>query len=155
MKTQLLCTFTDKDSIDKTVNEIIDSHEVMFDKIYIFTNKNDSDEVICTYNVDSVNIGSLLKNTISLHRKKQTNTLYTINAINEVIKELNGGRIDRKFPIPWNQYHNTLLVTNSDGLVTINTKLHSIIEVNELMAKKEKVYLEGNIKSPIKMRGEL
>ena len=131
MKTQLLCTFTDIKDLTDTVNKIIQAYEVVFNKIYVFENKNDSNELACTYNVDVVNLGSILPGTISLHRKKQTNSLYTINAINEVIKELNGGKLDRKYPIPWNNYYNTMLVTNSGGLMVIKTKLHKIIETQE------------------------
>ena len=42
-----------------------------------------------TYNIDSPTDILQLPNTILVHRKKQTNTLYTINALNEVIKYLN------------------------------------------------------------------
>ena len=92
MKTQLLCTFTDTEQLTDTINKIIQAYQVVFNKIYVFENKNDINELACTYNVDVVNLGNILPGTISLHRKKQTNSLYTINALNEVIKELNGGR---------------------------------------------------------------
>ena len=143
MKTQLLCTFTDIEELTDTINKIIQAYAVVFNKIYVFENKNDSNELACTYNVDVVNLGSILPGTISLHRKKQTNSLYTINAINEVIKELNGGKLDRKYPIPWNNYYNTMLVTNSGGLVVINTKLHKIIDTKEW--EKTHTYIEGTI----------
>ncbi len=143
MKTQLLCTFTDKEQLTESINKIVQSYQVVFNKIYVFENKNDENELACTYNVDVVNLGNILPGTISLHRKKQTNSLYTINAINEVIKELNGGKLDRKYPIPWNNYYNTMLVTNSGGLVVINTKLHKIIDTQEW--EKTHTYIEGTI----------
>ena len=143
MKTQLLCTFTDTEQLTDTINTIVQAYQVVFNKIYVFENKNDTNELACTYNVDVVNLGSILPGTISLHRKKQTNTLYTINAINEVIKELNGGKLDRKYPIPWNNYYNTMLVTNSGGLVVINTKLHKIIDTQDW--EKRHTYIEGTI----------
>ena len=65
---------------------------------------------------------------MAIHRKKETNTLYTINALNEVIRELNGGVLDKRFPIPWNDYYNCLLLTNDYGLNKIPTKIHSIID---------------------------
>ena len=126
MRSQLLCTFTKRNKLYDTIDLIIACHEILFNKIYVFTNENDHHELICTYNItgDYDFAGSDTRDTISFHRKKQTNSLYTINAINEVIKELNGGKLDRKYPIPWNNYYNTMLVTNSGGLVVINTKLH-------------------------------
>ena len=143
MKTQLLCTFTDKEQLTESINKIVQSYEVVFNKIYVFENKNDESELSCTYNVDVVNLGNILPGTISLHRKKQTNSLYTINALNEIIKELNGGKLDRKFPIPWNNYYNSMMVTNSGGLIVINTKLHKIIDTREW--EKSHIYIEGTI----------
>ena len=143
MKTQLLCTFTDTGQLTDTINKIVQAYEVVFNKIYVFEDKNSKEDLACTYNVDMINLGSILPGTISLHRKKQTNSLYTINAINEVIKDLNGGRLDRKYPIPWNNYYNTMLVTNSGGLMVINTKLHKIVETQEW--EKTHTYIEGTI----------
>ena len=51
----------------------------------------DSSELVVTYNVDQGNISNIPANTILVHRKKESNTLYTINALNELIKSLNGG----------------------------------------------------------------
>ena len=128
MKTQLLCTFTDTEQLTETINTIVQAYQVVFNKIYVFENKNDTNELACTYNVDVVNLGSILPGTISLHRKKQTNTLYSINALNEVIRDLNGGVLDKKFPVPWEEYRNSLLLTNDVGLNKIPTKLHKIVD---------------------------
>ena len=85
---------------------------------------------MCTYNVEVTEALDYNKipNTISLHRKKHTNTLYTINALNEVIKNINNGVLDTKFPIPWENFQNTILVTNNEGLNKINTRIFEIIE---------------------------
>ena len=90
-------------------------------------------ELVCTYNVD-LNKGSIdynaVANTISLHRKKHSNTLYTINALNEVIANLNNGLVDSKFIVPWENFKNTLMVTNSDGLNKIPTRIYKIIKID-------------------------
>ena len=100
----------------------------------MFQNGNDYHQLICTYNVeyDAENHPEDIPNTISLHRKKQSNTLYTINALNEVIRELNGGVLDKKFPVPWEKYQNSLLLTNDNGLNKIPTKIHSIVDTKNL-----------------------
>ena len=131
MKSQLLATFTTKNDLEDTVKSIIDSYTIVFSKVYVLQNENSTDELICTYNVDtteSVDYNSV-KNTISLHRKKHSNTLYTINALNEVIANLNNGIIDSKFIVPWENFKNTLLVTNSEGLNKISTRIYKIISV--------------------------
>ena len=131
MKSQLLCTFTTKDNLDVTSKLIESSYKIIFDKIYVLQNEENVNELICTYNVDTSNgvDYNAVKGTISLHRKKHSNTLYTINALNEVIAELNNGIVDSKFLVPWENFKNTLLVTNSDGLNKISTRIYKIISV--------------------------
>ena len=134
MKTQLLCTFTQRDKLDDILELIILCNEVLYNKIYVFQNGNDYHQLICTYNVeyDAENHPEDIPNTISLHRKKQSNTLYTINALNEVIRDLIGGVLDKKFPVPWGEYQNSLLLTNDNGLNKIPTKIHSIVDTKNL-----------------------
>ena len=131
MKSQLLATFTTKKDMDDSVKKITDSYTIVFNKIYVLQNEDNVNELICTYNVDTKNgvDYNAVKNTISLHRKKHSNTLYTINALNEVIANLNNGIIDSKFIVPWENFKNTLMVTNSDGLNKISTRIFKIISV--------------------------
>ena len=133
MKSQLLCTFTTKDDIDKICNEIQKEYRIIFDKIYILQNEDEINELICTYNVDTSNgiDYKAIKNTISLHRKKHSNTLYTINALNEVIAELNARVVDSKFLVPWEDFKNMLLVTNANGLNKINTRIYKIVQIQK------------------------
>ena len=132
MRSQLLCTFTNKRDLDKTISQIVSSYTIVFSKVYVLQNENDVNELICTYNVDTTeNIDyNKVKGTISLHRKKHTNTLYTINALNECIKNLNNGVLDEKFMIPWENFKNMLMVTNSEGLNKINTRIYKIEKIN-------------------------
>ena len=132
MHTQLLCTFTTKFNLDETIEDIKGSYDIAFNKIYVFQNNDNIKEFICTYNINLENPVdyNVVANTISLHRKKYSNTLYTINALNEVIANLNNGVVDSKFIVPWENFKNTLLVTNSDGLNRISTKLYKIIKID-------------------------
>ena len=129
MKTQLLCTFAIRSRIEDITRIIMECNDILYNKIYVFENLNDDSQLICTYNVsyEDGHLSEDIPNTISLHRKKQTNTLYSINALNEVIRSLNNGVLDKKFPVPWEQYSNTLLLTNENGLNKIPTKLYRII----------------------------
>ena len=132
MKTQLLATFTNKTDLDKTIESIKGPYTIAFGKIYVLQNEKNVNELICTYNVD-LEAGADyndVKGTISLHRKKHSNTLYTINALNEVIANLNNGLVDSKFIVPWENFKNTLMVTNSDGLNKIPTRIYKIIKIN-------------------------
>ena len=131
MKTQLLCTFTTKEGLDDVVKEITNAYTIVFNKIYVLQNEDNIKELICTYNVDTTeNVDyNKVMGTISLHRKKHSNTLYTINALNECIKNLNNGVMDSKFMIPWENFKNMLLITNSEGLNKINTRIYKIEKV--------------------------
>tara|TARA_Y100000593_G_C4069480_1_gene218405 strand:- start:34 stop:450 length:417 start_codon:yes stop_codon:yes gene_type:complete len=130
MKTQLLCTFTKRNIFNQTIDIIIRCNEIVFDKIYVFQNENEYNQLICTYNVEyDEDFVEGVPDTISLHRKKNTNTLYTINALNDLIRELNGGKLDKSFPIEWENYKNSLLLTNENGLNKIPTRIYSIVDV--------------------------
>ena len=129
MKTQLLCTFCKKYELDETLEVISMAAEVVFDKIYVFENQEDPEALICTYNVEKT--GDFIQNskTMAIHRKRETNTLYTINALNEAIRKDNEGILDKTFSLDWTQYNNSLLLTNDRGLNVVRTKLHKIINV--------------------------
>ena len=130
MKTQLLCTFTKRNRLYDTVDLIIACNEIVFNKIYVFQNENDYHQLMCTYNVEfEEDFVENVQDTISLHRKKQSNSLYTINALNEIIRSLNSGVLDKSFPVPWENYRNTLLLTNETGLNKIPTRIYTIIDV--------------------------
>ena len=130
MKTQLLCTFTKRNRLYDTVDLIIACNEIVFNKIYAFQNENDYHQLMCTYNVEfDEDFVENVQDTISLHRKKQSNSLYTINALNEIIRSLNNGVLDKSFPVPWEHYRNTLLLTNETGLNKIPTTIYTIIDV--------------------------
>ena len=131
MKTQLLCTFVKRNRFKEIIGIIIACNDIVFDKIYVFQNENDYSQLICTYNVEyDENFVQGIPDTISLHRKKHTNTLYTINALNDLIRELNDCKLDKRFPIEWENYRNSLLLTGDEGLNKIPTRIYTIINVN-------------------------
>ena len=133
MRTQLLCTFTQVDKLDDILELIELCNDILYEKIYVYQNLKERNQLICTYNVeyDEENHPEDIPNTISLHRKKQSNTLYTINALNEVIRSLNNGVLDKRFTIPWENYQNSLLLTNESGLNKIPTKIYKIVDTKK------------------------
>jgi hypothetical protein len=128
---QLLCTFTDKDGLGETIRKIKSAYTLVFNKIYILENVEDEDQLVLTYNVTRETSNPLdpPASTISVHRKKQTNTIYTINAINKLI-ESKLGRLDKNYKIDWEELRNSVLVTAYGDLKIVNTRLSSIIELN-------------------------
>ena len=131
MRTQLLCTFTTQKNLEQTTHDISKNFNVVFEKIYVLQNETKPYELICTYNVDKdddIDFNKV-KNTISLHRKKITNTLYTINALNELIKTINNGILDTKYQVPWDIYRNMILILSKEGLSKIPTRILKIIDL--------------------------
>jgi hypothetical protein len=128
LRNKLFCTFTTMDEMDGLINSITSSYDVMYNKIFILHIKSNN-EYVCTYNIEQGNTNNLPPNTIMVHRKKDTNTLYTINALNELIKKLNGGVVDTRFPIDWKHYKNTILLTQHDELKQLKTKIYKIVEL--------------------------
>ena len=128
MSNKLFCTFATEGSLDNVLNEIQERYNIIYNKIFVLYSKSQN-EFICTYNVDFGNVGAFLDNTILVHRKKESNTLYTINALNTLIKELNNGQLDTSFKVNWNDYRNCILLTKGPDLKRVNTKLHKIIEI--------------------------
>ena len=131
MNTQLLCTFSTTDDYTNTVTEITKFYDVLFGKVYVLQNKDDLDSLMLTYNIDPsrVNGNMFYTDTISVHRKKDSNTIYTINSLNALIKDLNGGVVDHHFSVDWDQYRNTILLTDESSYKEIPTKLYKIINI--------------------------
>jgi len=128
MSNKLFCTFSTEEDLDNVLTSIQDRYKIIYNKIFVLYSKS-QDEYMCTYNVDFGNIGAFLDNTILVHRKKETNTLYTINALNTLIKELNGGVLDTNYRINWPDFRNCILLTKGPELKRVNTKLNKIIEL--------------------------
>ena len=130
MNNKLYCTFTTNENVEEIIENIKTSYVILFNKIFILESL-DEQKVMLTYNVDmnNSNTNNIIDNTILVHRKKQTNTLYTINALNELIKSLNNGVLDKRFPIEWNNYKNCILLIQTEGFNKIDTKIREIINL--------------------------
>ena len=129
MNNKLFCTFSTEGDLEQNLSQIKDKYKIIYNKIFVLYSKS-QDEYICTYNVDFGNVSAFLENTILVHRKKETNTLYTINALNTLIKQLNGGVLDTNYKVDWADYRNCVLLTKGPELKRINTKLFRIIELD-------------------------
>ena len=128
LNNKLFCTFTDLENLDSLIEEITSKYVIIYNKMFVLEIVG-SDEYVVTYNVDQENVHTIPKNTILVHRKKESNTLYTINALNELIKKLNNGVVDTKYKVDWQHYRNCVLLTQHNELNQLNTKIHKIIEV--------------------------
>lgn len=127
-KRQLLCTFSSVQTFKQTIEEVKKFYSVYNNRFFVFTNVNVPKEVFVTYNI--LNEGKefpKFPNTISIHRKKQTNTLYTLNAMNQIIKDENDGVFDRSYPVKWELYNNSLIITGTPSIRILPIKILEIV----------------------------
>jgi len=130
MANKLFCTFTAPKELDETLNTLQTKYTILYSKIFVLESLS-TEEYVCTYNIDTFNMAqqSVLPNTILLHRKKESNTLYTINALNALIKSLNSGVLDTNYRITWLDYKNSILLIQNNDLNIIQTKIYKIINL--------------------------
>ena len=125
---KLFCTFTGLEDLEALINALTKSYTIMYNKMFVLYVKS-TDEYVVTYNVEQGNVEGIPPNTILVHRKKETNTLYTINALNDLIKKLNGGVVDSSYRVNRQHYKNCILLTNHNELKQLNTKVFKIVEL--------------------------
>ena len=122
MTRTLFCTFIhyrNSELISKMLN---DSYNVYNQSFFVFQDINNRKDCFLTYNIIG-QINSRIEGTILIHRKKETNTLYTMNALNAVIRRSNNGILDTSFVISWETYTNSLILFDNQEVKKINLKL--------------------------------
>lgn len=125
---QLLCTFSNSKDFRTLADEIRKFYEVYSNRIFAFINAQNIKEVYLTYNVLNMKKDAQkFPNTILIHRKKQTNTLYTLNAMNRLIEEENG-KADKTYMVNWKLYENSLIITGDVSIRIIPLKISTILE---------------------------
>jgi hypothetical protein len=131
MNTQLLCLFTTKAELDNSVNFVLDNYILTNPNVFILENKTKTEETYITFNIEKgiSAIDSIWK-TILVHRKKQSNTIYTINALNEVIKSKTNGHLDTSYIIDWDEFRNSIITTSNQGYKKIPTKVYKNLNIS-------------------------
>ena len=112
MRTQLLCTFAHQSDLNIITDYIQQSYTIPEHRIFVFSNSDRPEQLYCTYNADASEMRG--QNTISIHRKKETNTLYTVNALNAIIRRVNNGVLDKTYQVDWSMYRNSFILTDDD-----------------------------------------
>jgi len=125
---QLICLFTVEPELDHTVLMISKTYEIIYKRIFILAIE-ESEELVCSFNVEKGNVKKQLPGSMLVHRKKETNTLYTINSLNALIKQENQGIADSNYAVDWAKYSNSLLVTSNNELKVLKTKVYQLINL--------------------------
>tara|TARA_R110000851_G_scaffold18704_1_gene58494 strand:- start:135 stop:527 length:393 start_codon:yes stop_codon:yes gene_type:complete len=128
-RTNLLCTFAHRKDLTLIIDYVKQSYIIVEKKIFVFNDAEKPNDLYVTYNVDPKEDYRKTQNTILIHRKKDTNSLYTVNALNEIIKAVNNGVLDKSYIVDWNNYKNSLLLTNQDGYRRVSLELYKRFDV--------------------------
>lgn len=118
----LVAIFVDIEDLDICLQALVSKFKIVGNKIFILSIVDDDDEYVLTFNIETDNKENLLVENIGkvirIHRRKETNTLYTINALNYVNKT--------NQEIDWNKYRFSFLTVSHNNLKVIKTKLLKI-----------------------------
>ena len=128
MNNRLYATFTQQNSLDELIIHLSTTYTIMYKKMFVLFVKS-TNEYVITYNIEQGNVDNIPSNTILVHRKKESNTLYTINALNDLIKKLNNGVVDPSYRIDWQHYKNCVLLTQHGDVKQLNTKIYKIVDL--------------------------
>jgi hypothetical protein len=127
-KRQLLCTFSNDRNFKETSKSILEFYNVYNNRIFVFSNVKIPAEIYLTYNVINMDRnGGKFPNTILIHRKKQFNTIYTLNGMNRLIEDENG-KMDKSFMVNWKLYENSLILTGDISVRIVPLKILTIID---------------------------
>lgn len=125
-QTRIFCTFVDDFNLEPTIRRLLEIHPGI--RIFILLIPEEERFVISYSLSREAGLPKFLENTtISVHRKKGFNVLYTINALKEVIKKQNSGEYREGFPVDWTSYKDSILVTREGYLRQIKTRLFKIL----------------------------
>lgn len=128
-KRQLLCTFSNVNDVKNVVEQLYKFYRIYNNCIFVFYNTKNEKELFITYNIINES-GEFPKfpNTISIHRKKQTNTLFSLNALNVLIKEECDGVLDKTHQVNWEYYRDSFIITGDVSVRIVPIKIYSIIK---------------------------
>ena len=137
----LLCTIipNSKYFLEKTLKKINENFKTSNGKVFVLKANDGEDKLVLSYNIiqeGEVKYRDILKSTFQVHRKKDNNVLYTLNALNLAIID-QCGKKDSNFKLNWLEYRNSLLLIrkDEDGKETLHrvpTVLNEIVELDKI-----------------------
>ena len=127
----LLASFIKRDRLDESLDVLKKTNKVLNNKVFVLRDSANKNKLILTYNMliegEKIDFNELIKGTISLHRKKETNTLYSLNGLNLIVEiETGQKQINENYVIDWEKYPNCILLAKDNSLIRIKTVLEAV-----------------------------
>ena len=128
----------DEQKIQEEVEFIVNNIEITNNLIFLLEDKDNPEKKIITYNavVEKGKPFNPRLFTMRMHRKKQTNTLYTINALNAAVASQHDGKTGRDLKLDWTQYENSILLTSGKELKAHPVEVSKIFKIEEEPAEE-------------------
>lgn len=126
-KTLLLASFVYLDTLESRKKHLKENFNIDEKNIFIYEIEGEKEKYLITFKIivengERLDIKKHFKNTILIHKK--STTLYTINALNEIINEEHSLNPSLKhnykeYKIEWENYKNKLLMINNNNLTSL------------------------------------
>ena len=123
----------DEQKIQEEVEFIVNNIEITNNLIFLLQDAENPEKKIITYNavVEKGKPFNPRLFTMRMHRKKQTNTLYTINALNAAVASQHEGKTGKDLKLDWTQYENSILLTAGKELKVHPVKVDKIFKIED------------------------
>lgn len=127
-KEVLIGTFVNKHKILSFIEKVKNITKMNTEKIYVFIIEGNTNEYLVTFkSYNNKGLINKLYNSTVLHVKN--GCLFSINALNELIKEENDGSIQnhKEYLIDWSKFKNKLMIMTSGKL-----RLYNISKIEDI-----------------------
>jgi len=130
----LLASFIVSDSEEEILTEVENIANTFYlsnNMIFLLKLSDTPEKKIITYNA-LIEKGKPLNTrlfTMRVHRKKNTNTLYTINALNAAVAKDNNGETGKHLRLDWEQYRNSIMLLTGSELKTHPVEVLRVFKV--------------------------
>jgi len=130
----LLASFITSDSDEEIMAEVENIAATLplsNNMIFLLKLLDEPTKKIITYNA-LIEKGQPLNSrlfTMRIHRKKTTNTLYTINALNAAVAKDNDGQTGKHLKLDWSKYENSIMLVTGPNLVVHPVEVLRIFRV--------------------------
>jgi len=124
----MLCKLTNTADYQEDLQKIRECYEI--DKnIFVFKQRDGDDTIFITFNTSKVYERAI--GTFRIHRKKDYNCLFTVNAINLLCLQETGKFKDTEYVPDFNKFSNSAILTKGTELNIVPIKLLEIIRLKE------------------------
>ena len=123
----------DEKQVEDEVVFIVNNLPLSNNLIFLLQDKENPDKKILTYNIERSKSRKYNPRlfTMRVHRKKQTNTLYTINALNAAIAAEHDGQTGSHLKLTWQNYADCLLLTSGKNLQCHPVEVVKIFKIED------------------------